>query len=43
MAMLRSVVGNEQASDLVRDKLSAEVFGPIARCSASLTPNCAPT
>jgi AcrR family transcriptional regulator len=30
MAMLRSVVGNEQAATLVRDRLMRRVFGPIA-------------
>jgi len=30
MAMLRSVVGNEQAASLVRERLSRQVFGPIA-------------
>jgi len=30
MAMLRSVVGNEQAASLVRERLSKQVFGPIA-------------
>jgi AcrR family transcriptional regulator len=30
MAMLRSVVGNEQAASLVRDRLGRQVFGPIA-------------
>ena len=30
MAMLRSVVGNEQAAGLVRERLTRQVFGPIA-------------
>ena len=31
MAMLRSVVGNEQAASLVRERLTRQVFGPIAQ------------
>lgn len=30
MAMLRSVVGNAQAASLVRERLTQQVFGPIA-------------
>jgi AcrR family transcriptional regulator len=30
MAMLRSVVGDEHAADLVRERLGRQVFGPIA-------------